>query len=258
MNLKFEISFRTLVPALVLAGLFGMCRLASAETVMATDHDSLADAYQDWISALEAAGGSNSRWEFPFEAPRPDNLSAGELETVLSLRRLVRDQDTGPLETLVGNLTGRPLEMPVQMRYWLAYAQSVLNRQEACWDNLRLLLLMQDSADHLEPGQRAWVLTAFADYSFLLGRRLLASRMYGQLAVSTVEQLELWGQYQLAGMDFLERNFNGANRRYKVVCESDKSGTWREHACAMAEMAARLDSLDLEGGSHGHVALVSP
>jgi hypothetical protein len=92
------------------------------------------------------------------------------------------------------------------------------------------------------------------DLLFLLGDRERATGLYGRLAASAVAQLNLWGQYQLAGMDFLAREFTGSARKYRLVCEAERPGTWREHSCAMAEIAARLGELDLGGGIDGDMA----
>lgn len=246
-----------LLPLLGMVCLLGTSAPAGAEIVPEQLSDPLTTAYQDWITALEA-DGKDSRWEFPFDAPRPDDLTTPDMKTVLSLRRLVQSRETQNLETLVEIVSRRREEMPVQVRFWLAYAQGTLHRHEDSQANLQILLLAPKGHDHLETGQKAWVLTAFADYSFLLKRRDTAARFYRLLAASSVEQVNLWGQYQLAGMDFIKRNFTDANRRYKVVCESEKSGTWREHACAMAEIAGRLNSFDRKGEANDHVAVVSP
>ena len=257
MTLNSEISLNKKVPVLLMVGLLAASCSAVANVVPDQESDLLTTAYQVWISALES-DSSNSHWEFPFDAPKPDDLSPQGMKTVLSLRRFAQVREMEQLATLTEIVARRQEEIPVQLRFWLAYAQGTLHQNEACWENLRLLLLVPGGQDLLETGQKAWVLTAFADYCFLLEKRDRAAQLYGQLAVSSVEQVNLWGQYQLAGMEFLKRNFTDANRRYKVVCESEKSGTWREHACAMAEIAGRLNSFDLKGEPHGSVAIASP
>jgi hypothetical protein len=231
---------------------------ARAETPQGPVVEEMGAACQVWISSLEATNTNHSVWEFPFGAPRPDQLTAQEMKTVLSLRHLVQNSDTEKLTSQVEIVARIQETIPVQMRFWLAYAQSTLHQKEACQENLELLLQVPEGHQFLEPGQQVWVLTALADHSFLLGDRDRAAVLYGQMAASKREQLNLWGQYQLAGMEFLERNFADANRRYKVVCESEKSATWREHACAMAEIAGRLSSLNLKGEAHGGLAVVSP
>ena len=162
-----------------------------AETVPDQEPDQLVVACQGWISALEA-GNAAARWKFPFDAPRPDDLSSRDLKTVLSLRRLARSRETGELAKLADIVARRQEEMPVQMRFWLAYSQGRLDQNEACCENLRVLLLVDGGPGHLEMGQLAWVLTAIADLSFLLEKRDLAGQLYGQLAESSVEQVSLW------------------------------------------------------------------
>jgi len=223
-----------------------------------SDSALLTAAYADWATALEADMGQDSHWEFPFGAPGPADLSAPDLKIVLSLRRLVRNGDLEKLESLADQVERRQEELPVQMRFWLAYAQGRLHQQQACLSNLQLLLMVQEGWKLLEKGQQAWVLTGTPDLFFLLGERGMAADFYARLAASPLEQLNLWGQYQLAGMDFLARDFQQATLRYRWVCEADKSGTWREHACGMTEIAERLGRLGKEEEPHGAVVSVNP
>lgn len=231
---------------------------AMAETSSDLEADPLETAYQEWVLAVETMILPDAAWEFPFKAPGPGQLSEQDMKTLLSLRRLVRNGDLEKLAAQVEIIFRAQTELPVSLRFWMAYAQSSLDRKETCLDNLQLLLQEPAGHQHLEPGQIAWVLTALADLNFLVGDRQRAALMYRNMAASRVSQLNLWGQYQMAGMDFLDRNFAEANRRYEVVCEAEKSGTWREHACAMAEIAGRLNSLNLKGEAHGDLAVVSP
>lgn len=219
---------------------------------------SLTAGFANWAAALEEATGPDSSWEFPFDAPRGADLSGQEMKIVLSLRRLVLNGNLEDLESLANQVERRQGEMPVQMRFWLAYAQGRLLQNQACLSNLQDLLMVQEGWKNLENGQQAWVLTGASDLLFLLGDRELAADCYARLASSPVEQLNLWGQYQLAGMDFLARDFEQASLRYRVVCEADKPGTWRKHACAMAEMAGRLSGLGREGESDEAVASNNP
>jgi hypothetical protein len=245
-------------PLLIAAGLWLAGAAASYGGEPPVDAMEWTAAYQEWISAVEAASGEESGWAFPFAAPRPIDLTPEEMKTVLSLRRLVRNMESKPLAALVETVARRRDDQPAQLRFWLAFAQRSLGLDAACQSNLRQLLLAPGSWRNLEPGQMVWVLTGFADLCFLRDERETAAALYGQLAASPREQLNLWGQYQLAGLDFLARNFTEASRRYQVVCDSEKSGTWREHACAMGEIAGRLDSLALKGGSHGRIASAAP
>lgn len=204
--------------------------------------------------ALENVLGSDAPWEFPYAAPRPAGLNDQEMTTTLALRRLVLDGNQQELSTLTEQVERRQDELPVQMRFWLAFAQSELNLNQACLANLREIMRAEIGWHDLETGQQIWILTATADLHFLLGYRTEAAACYDRLAVSPVTQLNLWGQYQLAGMDFLERNFAAAALRYRRVCDAEKSGTWREHACGMADLAARLEQLGRGGNEHGDLA----
>lgn len=222
-----------------------------------TAGNALAAGFESWAEGLEADSGPDSVWEFPFGTPASADLDPQELKIVLSLRRLVLKGNIDELESLADQVERRQGEIPVQMRFWLAYAQGILGQKQTCLNNLQLLLVGQEGWQHLEMGQQAWVLTYAPDLLFLLNDRELAGRLYARLATSSVAQLNLWGQYQLAGMDFLVRDFDQASKRYRMVCEAEP-GTWREHACAMAEIAGRLSLLGREGEPDGAVASANP
>ena len=244
--------------AAILACSAGGIQTAHASDEAEDDSGTLTVGFDAWVMALEADMGSGSSWEFPFGAPRPADLNSQELKIVLSLRRLVLNGNDEELGSLADQVERRQEEMPVQMLFWLAYAQGRLHQDQACLSNLQLLLMIQEGWKHLDNGQQAWVLTGTPDLLFLLGERELAAGFYTRLAASQVEQLKLWGQYQLAGMDFLVRDFEQATRKYSAVCEADKPGMWQEHACAMAEIAGRLNRLEREGEPHGAVASINP
>jgi hypothetical protein len=185
-------------------------------------------------------------------------MSSEDLNTVLSLRRLVMNGDDEELGSLADQVERRQEELPVQMLFWLAYAQGRLHQNQACLSNLQILLMVQEGWKHLDCGQQVWALTATPDLLFLLGERELAAIFYARLAESPVEQLKLWGQYQMAGMDFLNRDFKQANLKYSAVCEADKPVLWREQACGMAKIAERLSRLEKERNPHGAMASINP
>jgi len=218
----------------------------------------LIEAFGTWTDAFDMENGIDPSWEFPFGAPRPANLNSNDLKTVLSLRRFAVNGELGSLESLVDLVERRQDEIPVQMRFWLAYGQNLLLKEQSCLISLQLLLAVPDGWEPLENGQQAWVLTRTADSLFILGQRELASELYARLAVSPREQLNLWGTYQLAGLNFLNRNFEEAGRMYRVICAADKPVPWNEHACAMVEIAGRLTLLGKEGSQHGDVASTTP
>lgn len=222
------------------------------------DSEILTAGFIAWVTALEADIEPGAPWEFPFGAPRPVDMNSQELNIVLSLRRLVLNGGEEELGSLADQVERRQGELPVQMLFWLAYAQGRLHQNQACLSNLQLLLVVQEGWRHLDCGQQAWVLTGTPDLLFLLGERELAAIFYTRLTASPVEQLNLWGQYQLAGMDFLRRDFEQASQKYSAVCEADKPGIWLEHACGMAKIAERLSRLEREWEPHGAMASINP
>jgi hypothetical protein len=252
-----QISGKPLILLVILAVALGGSHgtLALGETI---DFSKAVTAgFDSWAESLETDTGIDSSFEFPFGTPRVADLDPQELKIVLSLRKLVLKGNIEDLESLADQVERRQGEIPAQMRFWLAYAQGKLDQKQACLNNLQLLLVVEEGWQYLDKGQQAWVLTGTPDLLFLLDNRELAARMYARLATSSVPQLNLWGQYQLAGMDFLVRDFDQASKRYRMVCEAEP-GTWREHACAMAEIAGRLSRLGREGEPDGAVASANP
>ena len=95
---------------------------------------------------------------------------------------------------------------------------------------------------------------AFADRTALEGVREAAKDLYGVLQSTEVAILRDWGTYMAAGIDFAEGSYAAAAIGYDAVCQSETPAEWREHACEMAGLAARLDDLENTGGEHdGHV-----
>ncbi len=220
--------------------------------------NSLLNGFDAWAEGLESDDGRDSAWEFPFRVPSPSDMSSQEFKILLALRRLSWNRNFVELDSLVDQLNRRQEEIPGQLLFWLAYAQNTLHQRQACLVSLQVLLDDPQGWKILENGQQVWVLTNSADLNFLLGNRELAAALYERLAVSSLEQLNLWGKYQLAGMNFLARDFENASERYRMVCEAGKPGTWREHACSMAEIAGRLNKLGWKGEAHGTVATANP
>ena len=211
-----------------------------------------------WAAALEARFRPGDAWALPFGAPLPRNLAPKERETLRTLRRLVTSGDLEGLASLVA-VTARPdQDLPLPLRFWLAYGQHLLAQDEACLDNLEFMLRTDHGWEDLENGQTAWVLTGTADLLFLAGQRGTATTLYRRLADSPVSQLNLWGQYQLAGLDFLARSFEEASLRYGLVCATEQTEAWHEHACAMAALAGRMIGLVEKGEPHGAYAIVAP
>jgi hypothetical protein len=222
------------------------------------DSNTLISGFDAWAEGMETGTDADSSWEFPFRVPSPADMNSQEFKLLLALRRLAWNGDFEELESLADQVNRRQGEIPGQLRFWLAYAQNTLQQNQACLKNLQILLMDPQGWKILENGQQAWVLTSSADLNFLLGNRELAADLYERLAVSSVEQLNLWGKYQLAGMNFLARDFELASERYSMVCEAGKPGTWREHACSMAEIAGRLYKLGWKGETNGAIATTNP
>jgi hypothetical protein len=250
----------TSIPLLLITtgALFAGSVVAQGQGEPAVDAASVLPAYERWAAALEQDTPVEAVWQLPFGAPRPADLTAQDLKVVLSLRRLVMNGEKAEMEDLAGQVARRRDPLPPQMRFWLAYIQGQLGQTETCLANLEILLTTPDAWRSLENGQRSWVLTQTADLLFLLERRTAAAACYARLAASPLDQLQLWGKYQLAGTAFLNRDFAGAQQLYFEVCNGDRPAHWHGHACAMAALAEQLSRLPKAGDTHGAMAAAAP
>jgi hypothetical protein len=213
--------------------------------------------FRSWISLLEARNLPASSWEYPFAAPRPGELSDTELATVLELRRLARSGNKAHLEAAIDRAVRQNTDPAPQIQFWLACGLHRVGRPEAGLPRLADLLQDPRTPAGLDGGQFVWVMTSLADGQFLFGDRGLARDLYESMAASSVSHLHLWGNYQLAGSDFLDRDFAAADRRYELVCDQENTESWREHACEMAAIASRLAQPGTEGTDHGMAANVA-
>lgn len=252
-------NFAQILPLLAILGLLLPSMVAATEFEgMGSLPDPLVMGFEAMAQAFEADSNADSVWDFPFGAPESSKLTPKEFQTILALRRTAQGGLASELSSLVDQAERLQGTQPAQMHFWLAFAHSRLDQKAASLRNLRTLLETNGSWQDLDDGQRAWVLTGTPDLIFLDGDRDLAANLYRRLAASPKEQLTIWANYQLAGMDFLERSFAEAGRRYSIVCEAEHSQSWRDHACAMAAISVQLQQLRKDGEPNGHHDHVTP
>lgn len=145
-----------------------------------------------------------------------------------------------------------------RLLFWRAYAQTVAGDYAASLSDLRLLMAYGGLSLDLCEAQRAWALTTIADDYFLLGDVHQAADLYRILEGSTVQELQIWGAYQLAGLDFLGNRYLEAAQGYTTVCEAKRLGSWQDQACVMATVAKELQRIRTEGEPYGTAQFFAP
>ena len=178
-------------------------------------------------------------------------LVGREGEVVLAFRWLLNRNDTAGLGWLLQRTEAPELTADARVAFWRAYALSALDRRPECLAQLDALLALGGNGRVLGERERCWVLTATADLLLLQGATPTATALYTRLATSTVPTLRQWGQLQAAGLAFVGHRYGEAGAGYREICQNDKQGLWGPHACAMADIAARLDRLMTEGERYG-------
>ncbi len=185
-----------------------------------------------------------------------NTLGASELagrqdELVLAYRWLLTEQDSDTLAHLVQKTGSHPDAFNNRVRFWHAYALNWLGRTAESLVQLRELVLSGGLSAGLTEGQRGWVLTALPDGFFLGGDSRTARELYGVLKECRVLKLRLWGQYQLAGLDFIATRYLSAANGFQQVCEGTRFGSWQDQACAMAPIAQELERIKAGGEPYG-------
>ncbi|MBK8166122.1 MAG: hypothetical protein IPK64_09160 [bacterium] len=182
------------------------------------------------------------------------DLSGREAEFVLAMRWLLGRRDATTLTWFVDRAATPALAHDVRITFWRAYSLSWLERRADALAELDRLLTMGGREQLLSARERGWVLTAWTDLTLLGGDLREAERRYRQLAASGVPSVRDWGRLQAAGLAFVGNRYGEAAAGYREICQAETKGSWADHACAMAEMAARLDRLLTEGERYGAAA----
>ncbi len=179
------------------------------------------------------------------------DLSGRKAELILAYRWLLTERDAESLTHLVQKVNSHPEAFAPRLRFWHAYALSWLGRGEESLVQLRHLIRTGGLSHGLTERQRAWVLKGMADTYFLLGENDVSRDLYRTLSSSRVQELKMWGKYQIAGLDFIESNYLRAGNGFQEVCEGKRYGSWQEQACAMMDIAMELERIKAEGEPYG-------
>jgi tetratricopeptide (TPR) repeat protein len=182
------------------------------------------------------------------------DLAGREAEYVLAMRWLLGRRDGTTLSWFVDRARAPELANDLRVAFWRAYALSWLERRDEALAELDRLLAMGGREQVLGARERGWVLTAWTDLTLLGGNHREAERRYRQLAASGMPAVRDWGRLQAAGLALVANRYGEAAAGYREICQAETKGVWTDHACAMAEMAGRLDRLLNEGERYGAAA----
>lgn len=182
------------------------------------------------------------------------DLSGRESEFVLAMRWLLGRRDGATLSWFVDRAAAPELAGDVRIAFWRAYSLSWLERRDEALGELDRLLAMGGREQVLGARERGWVLTAWADLTLLSGNRDAAEQRYRQLATSGTPALRDWGRLQSAAIAFVANRYGEAAAGFREICQAEAKGAWADHACAMADMASRLEKLLNEGERYGAAA----
>jgi hypothetical protein len=177
-----------------------------------------------------------------------------EAEFVLAMRWLLGRRDATTLSWFVDRAAAPELANDLRIAFWRAYSLSWLERRGEALAELDRLLAMGGREQVLSVRERGWVLTAWTDLTLLGGNQREAERRYRQLAASGAPVVRDWGRLQAAGLALVANRYGEAAAGYREICQAETRSAWTDHACAMAEMAARLDRLLNEGERYGAAA----
>jgi len=179
------------------------------------------------------------------------DLQGRQAELVLAYRWLLTERDGDSLTHLVQKMESHPAVMDNNLRFWHAFALSWLGRTDEALAQLRQLVLSGGLSNGLTEKQRGWVMKALPDAYFLLGDRQAARGLYAALSACGVQELKMWGKYQVAGLDFLDSRYLSAGNGFQQVCEGERFGAWQDQACSMVSIAKQLERIKAEGEPYG-------
>lgn len=210
------------------------------------------------MAAASAAGDSLGMAQLITNTLGTSDLSGREQEIILAYRWLLTNLDSDSLTLLITKLEAQPDLVAGEIKFWTAYSKSWLGLQGPSLELLLEIIQNGGRSEDLTEGQRQWVLTAIPDLYFLLGDKAQSKSLYEVLLDSSLDNLQIWSRYQLGNLAFLESDYKTAASSFGMVCEATRLGTWQDHACDMATLAAELKRIQLQGEPYGTASFYNP
>ena len=232
------------------------CRPGIAATVLAVAVQTVAvPAMAAPLADLTATEMSGyQRWLYSLDQPGNWPAQPEITDTALALRDAIAAADSARVDGLLAQLSAHTDGLTDVTRYWYAFALADRQRWAASLEQLRRLLIVESLPRSLGATERAWVLIATADHFFLLDSKRQARDLYSLLSLSDRSGVRLWGEYQLANIDFLYADYRRAAATYEQLCSAPDAGRWQAQACAMAVVARKLNQIKVEGEPYGTAA----
>ena len=192
-----------------------------------------------------------------------NTLGASELigregELILAYRWLLAEMDAEGVDLLIRKVESQQAVLSDRLRFWHAYALNWRQKRAESLDHLLKLVQSGGLSRDLTEGQRAWVLWAIPDQLFLAGDTATAADLYRVLSRSSIAELRLWGLYQTANLDLLAGRYQRAAKGFSDVCDAERTGSWQDQACAMADVAEEMERIRAEGEAYGTAAYYTP
>lgn len=217
--------------------------------------DQFADAIaRESLAAATAAGDSLATVRALTNTLGLSSLDDRDGEIVLAYRWLLTMRDARSVDHLIAKVAAAAGPLDGRVRYWHAYALAWRGRHTESLAHLQTLVGDGGLSHGLSEGERAWVLTAIPDQMYLSGDDTSARWLYRLLQGSALPALQLWGTYQVAGLDLASARYTEAAAGYESVCTATRLGSWQDQACALREIARELERIRGEGEQYGTAA----
>ncbi len=173
------------------------------------------------------------------------------VEYELAYRWLLTHPCAETLDFMVRKVDAQGDPLPPRLRYWHAFAHESLGHHGAALYNLRRLLDDAPAAAGFTASEITRVVRAIPDLLLLLDRPDDALPLYRRLGAGGTGAVRSWGRYQEAQLLLAGGRVGEAERLLTALCADDTSDNlevvpeadWRERACALAPVVARLASL---------------
>ena len=206
---------------------------------------------REQLAAAAAAADSAEVAQLLTNTLGTPELVGREAELILAYRWLLAENDGLGVDLLIKKVDSQQAVLSDRLRFWHAYALNWRVERRASLDHLRKLIRSGGLSRDLSEGQRAWVLLAIPDLLFLQGNTAAAADLYRSLVDSQIDELRVWGRYQVANIDFLAGRYLRASQGFKEVCDATRLGSWQDQACAMADVAGEMERIRAEGEAYG-------
>ncbi|MBE0565567.1 MAG: hypothetical protein IH621_06420 [Krumholzibacteria bacterium] len=212
------------------------------------------DIARETLAAAAAAGDSLAVVRAVTNTLGLSSLEGRDGEVVLAYRWLLTSRDARAVDHLIARVAVADTTLDGRVRYWHAYALAWRGRHAESLAHLVRLVGDGGLSHGLSENERSWVLTAIPDLMYLDGDEDGARWLYRLLAGSSLPRLQLWGVYQIAGLDLASAHYGAAAAAYESICAGPRLGSWQDQACALKDVARELERIRAEGESYGTAA----